>query len=240
MANRLNLNFNLETNLERAEFLNKYLTRPEFQTRPPTEDELEMMGNYVLWGKDPHTQKNVVQSKEIQIETRNGTWDSSAPESLDALVESPTFNEATLRREPTKVPREVFDRKDALARSGDLRPTLEALFRQIDELDLAINFYDLAHGKRKNPPRPQLLAQFNSEDVAALEAEAAAWSQFAYLKRRHLLVELRRQQYTLRDSFSTQIMRHTPPPMEIDPGVVSFDVAPLGLKNASTLARIIF
>ena len=55
MANRLNLNFGLETNKERSEFLANYLERPEFQKRPPSEEELETMSNYILWGKDPNT-----------------------------------------------------------------------------------------------------------------------------------------------------------------------------------------
>lgn len=59
-TNRLNLDFSLNTNIERSEFLEKYLQREEFIKRPPTEDEMETMANYVLWGKDPVTGKNVV------------------------------------------------------------------------------------------------------------------------------------------------------------------------------------
>ena len=47
MANRLNLNFGLETNKERSEFLASYLERPEFQKRPPSEEEHETMSNYI-------------------------------------------------------------------------------------------------------------------------------------------------------------------------------------------------
>ena len=196
MANRLNLDFGLETNKERSEFLANYLKRPEFQKRPPSEEELETMGNYILWGRDPDTGKNVVQSKEIQIETRNGTWDKQEAESLDALMEGSTFNEATLQR-PTqsaqKIPRETFSREDALARCPDsLRDTFKELFAQIDELDLGINYYDLLHGKRKNPPRPQLLRHFSEEEQFRIRMAASEWSQFKYLKYRHLLVELRR------------------------------------------------
>ena len=57
-ANRLQLDFKLTTTDERADFLNEYLQRPEFMKRPPTEDELETMGNYLLWGKDPITGLN--------------------------------------------------------------------------------------------------------------------------------------------------------------------------------------
>lgn len=248
MANRLNLNFGLETNKERSEFLASYLERPEFQKRPPSEEELETMSNYILWGRDPDTGKNVVQSKEIQIETRNGTWDKQEAESLDALMEGSAFNEATLQR-PTqsaqKIPRETFSREDALTRCPDsLRDTFKELFAQIDELDLGINYYDLLHGKRKNPPRPQLLKRFSEEEQFRIRMAASEWSQFKYLKRRHLLVELRRQQFTLRDSFTPTVQRHTPPIVDPDPTVLSFDTEiqcfPLGLKNNSPLAHIIF
>jgi hypothetical protein len=57
-ANRLQLDFKLTTTDERASFLNEYLQRPEFVKKPPTADELETMGNYLLWGKDPVTGLN--------------------------------------------------------------------------------------------------------------------------------------------------------------------------------------
>ena len=57
-ANRLQLDFKLTTTDERAAFLDEYLQQPQFKTKPPTEDELETMGNYLLWGKDPITGLN--------------------------------------------------------------------------------------------------------------------------------------------------------------------------------------
>lgn len=149
-ANRLQLDFKLVTTDERANFLNEYLQRPEFTKRPPTEDELETMGNYLLWGKDPITGLNAKQAGICDIETKHGTWDkSSSIESLEELMESPTFNEAsllTLDTVPLKAKREVFSRKEALDNCPSyLTPTFVDLFAQIDELDLMINFYELAH-----------------------------------------------------------------------------------------------
>jgi hypothetical protein len=57
-TSRLKLDFNLKTNIERKQFLDNYLHSEIFTKYPPTEDELEMMGNYVLWGKDPTTGLN--------------------------------------------------------------------------------------------------------------------------------------------------------------------------------------
>ena len=56
--NRLRLDFSLTTNAERVEFLDKYLLQPQFVKEPPTEEELETMANYLLWGKDPTTGLN--------------------------------------------------------------------------------------------------------------------------------------------------------------------------------------
>ena len=125
-------------------------------------------------------------------------------------MESPTFNEASLQSlgaVPIKVKREVFSRKEALAKCPPyLVDTFTELFRQIDELDLAINYYELAHNRRKNSPREELLTKFTEEEQLALQETATHWNQYKYLKKRHELVELRREQYTLRDSFAEPIL----------------------------------
>ena len=130
------------------------------------------MANYLLWGKDPQTGLNAQQEGVCQIETKHGTWDKDTNlESLDGLLENPVFNEATLRpidSVPMKVKREVFSRSEALAECPEyLKQEFVDLFRSIDELDLCINYYDLAHGKRKNPIRPELLKLFSEEEQLA-------------------------------------------------------------------------
>ena len=148
--NRLRLDFSLNTNSERSEFLNRYLEQKEFQLRPPTEDELELMANYVLWGKDPQSGLNVKQEKYIQLESKNKTWDTHEDESLDALIEQPTFNEAQLLQgAPYKTPKVVFSRKEMRDTAPPhLLDRFEQLWAQIDELDLLTSFYDLEHGRR--------------------------------------------------------------------------------------------
>jgi hypothetical protein len=90
------------------------------------------MGNYVLWGKDPITGLNAKQTGEVDIHTKHDTWDKTEVESLDGLMEQPTFNEATLQpldSVPIKQKREVFSRKEALEKCPDyLRQTLLDLF----------------------------------------------------------------------------------------------------------------
>lgn len=249
-ANRLHLDFSLATNTERVAFIDEYLQRPEFVKRPPTEEELETIGNYILWGKDPVTGLNAKQAGIVDIETKHGTWDkSSNVESLEGLMEQPTFNEASLQSlsEGTAycTKREVFSRKEALEKCPEfLRKTFTDLFHQIDELDLAICYYDLAHGRRKNPPRDTLLIKFTEKEKQELQQVADSWTQYTYLRKRHQLVEMRREQYTLRDSFVTQIMipdtgcaQEPSPPPSID---AEIEVLPLGTYNSSLVASALF
>ena len=249
-ANRLQLDFKLVTTDERAEFLNNYLQQPQFAKKPPTEDELETMGNYLLWGKDPVTGLNAKQAGLVDIETKHGTWDKNNNiESLEGLMESPTFNEASLLPmdavAPIKIKREVFSRKEALAKCPDyLVETFQTLFQQIDELDLTINYYELAHNRRKNPPREELLNKFTEEERANLEERSTHWNQYKYLKKRHELVELRREQYTLRDSYQpTIISQETPAPYfpHEEPVLdVDIEVLPLGVKQTLGAAGYVF
>ena len=238
MANRLKLDFSIQSTDGRRDFVNEYITQPQFQRIPLTSDELETIANYILWGKDPDG-LNVTQRGEIQIETRNKTWQRDDTESLDALMESPTFSEASLRRPTearTRIAREVFDRKKTLNECPThLIPVFEDLFKRIDTIELMLNYYEFSHGRRKEPPRAALLKRFTQEELANAETAASKWNQFKYLKQRHLIVELRREQFTLRDTYIEKHVRHTPVEPEIEPVDPDLDaeipVFPLGLKT---------
>jgi hypothetical protein len=82
---------------------------------------------------------------------------------------------------------------------------LESLWRSIDTTELETSFYDLAHAKRTSPIRPQLLARFTPSEIDAIRTQAASLTPFKYLKLRHELVELRQQQYTLKDTYSQSV-----------------------------------
>ena len=245
--NRLALDFTLETTIERREFITEYLTRPEFSTSPPNEKELETIADYILWGKDPNTKKNVKQEKLIQLETASKTWDFKQSESLDSLIESPTFNESAIKKITSnrpKVVRQVFDRAQTLNSCPTaLTQTFTDLFKEIDTLELQINFYELSIKKRQKPPREELLSQFTENEIQNLKLLSENWTPHTYLKNRHRLVELRREQYTLKDLYSTTIMRHTLPTAAPEETQITFDtdieILPLGLKNTK-LGALIF
>lgn len=241
--NRLKLDWSLNMALERKSFVDKYINT----INNPTEEELETIANYILWGKDSDG-KSAVERGELEIETKNKTWQKKEIDSLDEMMESPTFNEASLRNSsvpPTRIKRENFSREDALKKCPEaMRQVFLDLFAQIDELDLCINLYDFAHGKRKNPPRAELIEKFSKEQQEKFKERITHWNQYTYLKRRHLLVELRRQQFTLRDSFSNSIIRETPPE-PIEPEILpDFDIEipvfPLGVFNDKLLSFLIF
>lgn len=209
------------------------------------------MAKYVLWGKREDG-LNEVQSHNVQLPTRSGLWhsnDTTIEESLDALLESPLFKESefsTETRVPTKKVREVFDRKLELSRVPDsLRDTLESLFEEIDTLELGINYYELAHSKRVTPPRANLIARFTEAERVAISESASAWTQYQYLKKRHLLVELRRQQYTLRDSYAPSLLnlRPTPPQRQSDSHLefgADITVLPIGLNTQVGGSHLVF
>ena len=241
--NRLKLDWNLNTSLQRKEFINNYIKT----LKDPTEEELETIANYLLWGKD-NNGESAVDRGEIEIETRNKTWQKKGVESLEFLMESPIFNEATFKKinsTPFKAKQDTFSREEALEKCPEsMRQTFIDLFRQIDELDLCTNFYDIAHGKRKNPPRKELLANFSEEQQEKMRERVSHWNQYTYLKQRHFLVELRRQQFTLRDSYSSIMTRETPPEFYEEDAAPDFDaeipVFPLGLFSDRPLSGLIF
>ena len=163
------------------------------------------------------------------------------------MMESPTFNEATLRRPVEarpKIAREVFDRAKALEECPKhMIKLFEELFERIDRLEMSIHFYEFAHGKRKEPPRASLLKRFDEEDIEAARILAESWNQFRYLKQRHLIVELRREQFTMRDTYIEKHTRHSPPDPEVEPASLDFEaevpVFPLG-RVGGTCSDLLF
>ena len=217
-----------------------------FVKSPPTEEELQTMADYLLWGKDPITGKNGKQ-EGLELRTKHGTWDDSPVDSLEQLMEQPTFNEASLQplgttRYTTK--KEVFSREEALREaSPTVRESFLALFSEIDRLDLMCSEYDLLHGKRTKPIRPELLKRFSEEELCTLREKVTHWNQYHYLKQRHQLVEMRREQYTLRDSYK-KVMFTQDDDAYTEPPIVDFDagieVLPLGLYHKGVFPGVIF
>ena len=213
------------------------MTSDVFTKRPPTEEELETMANYLLWGQDSDG-LNPDQRKEIQLPRKNQTWAAQNLESLDALLESPTFLENSISKlgtNTTKKMRQNLSRSQLQQLlSPDQLSLFEELWETIDRTELLINFFELQKGKRTKPPRDELLSRFSPAEQDELQKRATSLNQFKYLKLRHLLVELRRQQYTLLDSVRPQVLGFSEalPPSTFDEEKIfeaDIPVLPLGL-----------
>jgi hypothetical protein len=163
-------------------------------------------------------------------------------------MESPTFNEASLSpigavRYTQK--KEVFSREEALEQAPDyLKPQFLTLFHEIDKLDYQIEWYELEHGRRTKEIRSELTKQFTEEELCTLREATMHWNQYKYLKMRHELVELRREQYTLRESFAPIILTEATivPPMPLSDPQMDCEIAvlPLGVANDNEVRGWIF
>lgn len=241
LQNRLKLNWDITDRGERVTFASNYLESLTFTLNTY---EVETLANYILWGKNSEGLNG--RQEGLELETRYKTWDVSRIESLDALTEDPAFNEATVRQTSLvllpKNQKPQFSRSEVRrTASPDLLPIFEDLWRRIDTLELKLGFYDLAHAKRKTPLREELLKRFEATDLAAAEEAARHISTYKYVKMKHELVELRREQYTLRDTFAQALLPaqeffYNPEPDAAALGE-EIDVRPLGIPNENSLAR---
>ena len=107
----IKLDFSIPTSKERMEFIKKYMD----DTCRYTKKELETISNYILYGKDEDG-TSIVDRKEIQIKPKHNSYTKRNIESLDSLLESPTFKEEQLSLNPIKYrnPKPTIDhQKDA-------------------------------------------------------------------------------------------------------------------------------
>lgn len=246
----LSLDWTLETAVDRTAFLENYLAN---RTVPLSESDLEMCGNYILWGRGSNG-LNAEQEGYVQLERRNSTWASNANarqvSSIEELTENPTFDEAqfhSLADTTYKTPKPNFSREECLRKAPpEFIPMLRDLFSRIDRVELSIGFYDRAHGKRKTDLPERLTRKFSPEELFDLEERALSWTNGQYLKKKHLLVELRREQYTIKDSFSNSLMARPTnkfveeiPPTFCGPESEEdgFLVLPLGLSSGARQAQ---
>lgn len=184
------LDFSLTDASARQKLVGDVLGAMERSGRKPNQKDLDLLSNYLLCGEDPNGY-NPVRSKDIEL-VGYSTPSRPKEQSLEALVESPTFSETLFHQGPTRytIPKPNLDRA-----SYDL--SLGAPSIQNDE-------------SRAIQPNQQP----NEKPTPALECMRALWkridrlddalthpgltSQQTYHLRK-LLIELRREQYTIGD-----------------------------------------
>ena len=203
------------------------------------------MSNYILWGKNSQG-KNAQQEGYIELKK----WTQENVESIDGLLEMPGFQEASFHslKEPRlKTAKICFDRERALKEAPEATKQIFLdLFKQIDTIDLTINYYDLFHGRRSIPPREKLLNSFTKEERQQIQEKAEKLGQYKYLKLKRLLVELRSDQYSYYDTYAARVgpgdsswESSAEEPLSIRIGE-DIDVFPLGLKDSSKISQLLF
>lgn len=243
--NRLKLNFELNTYNDRLKFVQDLLESDDFKKKKPTKTELETISNYILWGKEENG-KSLADNNNIEIETRHKTWARKDIESLDALLESPTFQEGSFRKKslPLLIRKEKFSREAALKEAPeDLKNEFLNLFKEIDETDFLIEVSKfLKEGKEV---RSDLSVRLSDAQKEILKERAKSLRPYDILKLRHQLVALRRQQYTLRDFYRPQVQSTYGTYDELSPEETFYfdtdiNVFPLGVKENFGVAAQIF
>ena len=96
MTERFKLDFTVKTSQERLQYLKDNVDFSKL-----TKKDIETCTDYVLYGKDPEDGKSMVDRKEIFIKTKYKTWQKTEPVSLEALMESPTFDEKIFVKDRT-------------------------------------------------------------------------------------------------------------------------------------------
>lgn len=143
-----NLDFSIETSPERKAFIESH----DLSTL--TKKELELCSNYILYGKDPDKDMtSVVDRKEVQIKTKFSSYSKTEPVSLDALLESPTFNENIIQKNPTiyKKVKPTLDKEKAKNIPG-----MEDLWEQIQKFQNLLENREL-NSKQKYYIKHQLI-----------------------------------------------------------------------------------
>lgn len=207
------LDFSIPTSAGRRDFVKKYME--DNKDKRFSSADLETIANYILYGKDEDTGESVVDRKEVEIKTKYNSYAKKAPESLDELMESPTFDERIFVRDKNryKTIKPKIDRE----KDADV-PGMVQLWESIDRFQHII---DANTGKIDDPAAPKLTS-----------VELYKW--------KHMVIDLRRQQFYLRDMvkpticmFGTnarkvyQIESNSDIPWDLEGS--DFSIAPLGV-----------
>ena len=175
----LKLDFSISGSADRSAFVNDFFNaNPNYK---PTQSELETLSNYILYGKDSDG-TSVIDRREVDIDTKYKSYAKRKAESLDELMDTPGFNENTIvtkyvYRHP-KPPK--IDRSDEAIAAI---PGMKELWKAIDKMAYILG---VCGGTIEQDP--------------ANPIEVSAYSQTDLYRLKHNLIDLRKQQYVLKES----------------------------------------
>ena len=170
---KFNLDFNIESAKDRLEAIKK------IPLDTLTKKDLETISNYVLYGKDEDG-TSAVQRKEIQIKTKFNSYQKkeNMVTSLDALMESPTFDESIFQKNKTIYKK---TKPETLYKNEKVKD-IEGMKELWDSIEKLQDIKDQNTGKKELEEGTPVLNN----------------TQLYYLN--HQLIDLYSQQYVLKDS----------------------------------------
>jgi hypothetical protein len=176
-------------------------TSPLRRNQPSAYTQLEKLADYILYGKDSQKLTNLVQQKRIlKPQTIHSSYNKKTAESLEALQESPDFptQEASLKPYEEKNsytnPRPVIKRPSADGTDcGDSDiPGMVELWDSIDKLEHQLRIW-----------RGQVQPATEEE-----KAILTTWTSLLAYRKNHLLIDLRKHQYYLKNHYKPFIPAH--------------------------------
>ena len=194
------LDFSLTSAESRTEFLSRLLSENPNLTQNLTQNDYDLFVDYICCGIGAEESQNPkpkssVQKKETYLENKRKP--TPKEESLDALLETPTFNEGTsFSRQDIhyKIPKPNFSRERIKSRGQE--QNFKELWTQIDELEKLIG---VREGK--------LGAEDLGTNFKDLQDRAQALDSYHLYLAKKLLLDLRKTQYTLDDFYNPQLQR---------------------------------
>lgn len=196
------LDFTVYSDTDRAAYIEKKIAG---LGRNPSQKELDLWSNYILYGKDSGTGRSVVDEGLVEIPTKYGSYKRKKDKnlSLNELMESPTFSESELK--PIEKPLYTTPKPKLNPNLAELEPLRE----QIAVLE-----------ERYKKAEAELTSSPGSASLTA--------TQLYHLK--HEIISLKSQQYIVQDSVTPTLMLRSQPHFEFHPDNLEIEVWPLGLK----------
>lgn len=199
------LDFSLVSAESRAEFLSRLLDQTPNLAESLTQNDYDLFVDYLCCGIGTEESQNPkpkssVQKKETYLENKRKP--TPKEESLDALLETPTFNEGTsFARQDIhyKIPKPNFSRDRIRSRGQE--QGFEELWKQIDELEKLIGVREGKLGAKS------LGAENLGANFEELQSRAQALDSYHLYLAKKLLLDLRKTQYTLDDFYNPQLQR---------------------------------
>lgn len=189
------LDFNLERDTERTEFIKNTLDKLE---KTPSSAELEQMATYILYGKDENGLSSIHRGETYNNNKRYNSYKTSDDKviSYDKLMESPGNDEQTFKdaytRDIYKKQKPIISRPKYNKKTGELIdigdadiPGMVELWERLDHLD---KWVQMLSGKI--PPEEGYL-MFEDD--------------YRLYRIKHNLIDMRRQQYYLKDAYKPEI-----------------------------------